>query len=29
MMENGVMRTAEEMREDDDTGGVRYAGQWG
>ena len=29
MMENGVMRNAEEMREDDDTSGVRDAGFWG
>ena len=26
MMENGVMRNAEEMREDDNTGGGRDAG---
>ena len=29
MMENGVMRNVEEMREDDDTGGGRDAGLWG
>ena len=29
MMENGVMRNAEEMREGDDTSGVRDAGLWG
>ena len=29
MMENSVMRNAEEMREDYDTGGGRDAGLWG
>ena len=29
MMENGVMRNAEDMREDDDTGGGRDSRLWG